>query len=357
MLGLRSRAHRHVAVTIARGLRTRPNQTSSTIPLSAQPQQKPTSSKPRATNNIKGDADLKRRKEWHRKFGMYGAFAVALVMGAYCSRLAITIYSAGNEDAAKDVSQQKDVAERYNEIADNFDGDVNFSEWSMGILKHRKNIAKMCTGNVLEVSCGTGRNLGYYQLDDKDRAIKSLTFIDLSPQMVQVCKRKFLALRATRRAPKADPMEVRFVAGSALDEMPLAPDGKKYDTIVQTMGLCSTASPVELVVNMARHLDLSNPDARIILLEHGRSHYSWLNKVMDSSAQKHAENYGCWYNRELNELVSEAALQTGLEIVGTKRFDLGTTYLYELRPGPHAVAKLETIPAAPADGAHLNHRA
>ena len=56
------------------------------------------------------------------------------------------------------------MAGRYDYTADSFDSDVGLSEWLMGVNRIRQKLSLMCTGHVLEVSCGTGRNLGYYDI-------------------------------------------------------------------------------------------------------------------------------------------------------------------------------------------------
>ena len=92
------------------------------------------------------------------------------------------------------------------------------------------------------------------------------------------------------------------------------------------MGICSVADPVRLL----RHLgSLVNPHhGRILLLEHGLSHYAWLNTWLDSSAANHADKYGCWWNKNIGRIVEES----GLEIVKMKRYHLGTTWWIELKP-------------------------
>ncbi|KAH9844843.1 Methyltransferase domain [Teratosphaeria destructans] len=227
------------------------------------------------------------------------------------------------------------------------------SELLMGINSMRKKLAKKCHGHVLEVSCGTGRNLGYYDITGKDAQVDSLTFIDISPQMVEMCKKKWDALYGSQRKRKAlnQNLRVRFMTGSAIDAMPLAPSGKRYETIIQTMGLCSTPSPLPLLTNMVKHLDTSNPDSRILLLEHGRSYMPWMNNILDNSAEKHAEIHGCWFNREIGDLVEAAAEQTGLEVVSERRHHFGTTWVFELKPKDETVkaARAETGEAQSAD--------
>ena len=270
-------------------------------------------------------------------------------LGFYCIQLYIAASKPCHNPQIADLAQQKDVAERYDYTADSFDSEVGLSELLMGVNGMRKKLAEKCTGHVLEVSCGTGRNLGYYDIGKGDNGhkggkVNSLTFIDLSPQMVEMCKKKWAALFGSQHEMRElkPSLNVRFMAGSALDSMPLAPDGKQYDTIIQTMGLCSTPTPTALLKNMVKHLDTSNPEARILLLEHGRSYMPWMNNVLDNSAEKHAELHGCWFNRDIGALVLEAADQTGLEVVNERRHHFGTTWIFELKPKP------ELMKAAPA---------
>ena len=269
-------------------------------------------------------------------------FAVGL--GFYITQIAIIARRPCNHPDIQDLDKQTDVAARYDETADGFDSEVGSSEALMGINGIRKRLSQQCKGHVLEVSCGTGRNLGYYPLHPGSE-IDSLTFLDLSAQMVAVCKKKWLSLypASTTQTFKQN-LVVRFSTTSATGPMPPAPNpgnGGKYTTIIQTMGLCSTPSPKLLLTNLAAHLDLSDPNARILLLEHGRSDYAWLNNILDNAAQKHAEIHGCWFNRDIGAMVEAAAKESGLEIVEERRRHLGTTWVYELKPAAGAKAVVE----------------
>ncbi|GIZ37422.1 hypothetical protein CKM354_000086800 [Cercospora kikuchii] len=273
-----------------------------------------------------------------------GTVGAALLLGGlayYLGELFVAANKPCDNPHIAEISEQKDVAARYDETADSFDSEVGMSEWLMGINKTREQLAAGCQGHVLEVSCGTGRNLGYYDVS-VDGRMDSLTLLDLSAPMIEVCKKKWQALYSEYKKPgwfsstsALNPdLKIRFATGSALGEMPLAPTDqpKKYDTIIQTMGLCSTDKPKELLENLVKHLDTSNPDARILLLEHGRSYREWMNKILDNSAQKHAELHGCWYNRDIGAIVEQAAENTGLEVSRQRRKHLGTTWLFELKP-------------------------
>lgn len=82
------------------------------------------------------------------------------------------------------------------------------------------------------------------------------------------------------------------------------PEGS-FDTIVQTMGVCSMADPVEFLRHLnclvkqpgegRRKDDLNDQGGRILLLEHGRGYYEWIEKLLDSGATMRADGYGCWH--------------------------------------------------------------
>jgi len=67
---------------------------------------------------------------------------------------------------------------------------------------------------------------------------------------------------------------------------------------------------------------------RILLLEHGRGYYGWLNNVLDGLAASHADHYGCWWNRDIGAIVKES----GLEVEYIRRYHIGTTWEVVLRP-------------------------
>jgi len=285
---------------------------------------------------------------------------LAVSLGFYITQLAIIARQPCHNPSIHNLSEQKDVAARYDETADSFDSEVGTSEALMGINRLRKRLSRACKGHVLEVSCGTGRNLGYYDLSPASSEIDSITFLDLSPQMIAACKRKWTSLyppSSTAPSTFKPGLAVRFSTTSAAGPMPPAPTSSpnnnpngKYTTILQTMGLCSTPDPHALLLNLSAHLDHSNPDARILLLEHGRSSHAWLNNILDNSAAKHAEVHGCWYNRDIGGLVEAAARESGLEVVEVGRRHLGTTWVFELRPSARAEDDGEKVVGGGSEG-------
>ena len=215
----------------------------------------------------------------------------------------------------------------------------------------RKKLVSQAYGDVLEVSIGTGRNLEYYDWDFKGYngvgkvareggikrgKVKSFTAIDKSGEMLEVAHEKF-----SKMFPGI--LGVRWVIGDAEKEIPSLPEianeksenlvERKYDTVVQTMGLCSVGDPVRLLRKLGEVV--KEEDGRVLLLEHGRGRWEWLNGVLDRFAEGHAREFGCWWNRDLGAIVEES----GLEVVTIKTiwWHGGTTWWMELKKPKVAV--------------------
>ena len=169
------------------------------------------------------------------------------------------------------------------------------------------------------------KELSRADLREKANRVNSLTFVDLSAPMVDIARKKF-----ERKYPGYG--SVQFLTQSALDALPSSPitDAVRrqggYDFVIQSMGLCSTPEPVQLLKHLG---ELTHPSrGKILLLEHGRGHSSWMNKYLDATAPRHAKNHGCWYNRDIGKLVEDS----GLVIESCKRKDFGTLWVIEARP-------------------------
>ena len=124
-----------------------------------------------------------------------------------------------------------------------------------------------------------------------------------------------------------------FIKQSALDPIP-CPSPNGFDTVIQTMGVCSTPDPAMLLTNLGKLT--RHEGGQILLLEHGRSHYAWLNRILDTTAPAHADKHGCWWNKDIGQIVKDS----GLEVVKIKRYHLGTTWWIELRPPSNAVGSI-----------------
>lgn len=77
-------------------------------------------------------------------------------------------------------------------------------------------------------------------------------------------------------------------------------------------------------------MQVLRPSGRVLLLEHGRSGWAWLNSVLDADASKHHEKWGCWWNRDIEKIVADA----GLTVVSARRWHFGTTYVLTCVVGP-----------------------
>ncbi|KAL6946593.1 hypothetical protein ACO0RG_000750 [Hanseniaspora osmophila] len=199
----------------------------------------------------------------------------------------------------------------YESKATEYDSDIGMEEKAVFMGSKRKWLMKHCSGDVLEVSCGTGRNIPYTDMGK----LNSITFLDSSRKMLDVTNEKF-------RKEYPHFKKVAFVEGKAEDLLALNSDsGVKYDTIVEAFGLCSHQDPIQSLQNFAKML---KPNGRIILLEHGRSDYKMVNRFLDERASKRLDTWGCRWNLDIGEILDDS----GLEIVEESRHHFGTTWCF-----------------------------
>lgn len=273
-----------------------------------------------ALKSAQHQAKLRRWRQWP----LYGIGVVAFGMGMYGVMLWISLTRDVDVEALP-----SDLSDRFDNGAEWYDDKVNFSETLLLLTARRKKLTEMAKGHVLEVAVGTGRNILYY--DTKQCA--TVTLLDSSGPMLTVAKRKW------NDTHKEYFNRVFFKQQSALD--PIVPpygaqDG--YDTVIQTMGLCSTPEPVKLLQNIEAS---TNENGQILLLEHGKSYYGWLNNMLDKTAPAHADQHGCWWNKDIGKIVEES----GLEVADIKRYNFGTTWWVELRPRKGMRKRIVETPA------------
>lgn len=264
-------------------------------------------------------------------------------LSSYSAYLYITLTREPTSTVPISPSQQQDVSSTYDTIASSFDSHVDLTESSMGITSLRRDLAQRAWGDVLEVSIGTGRNLSYYHwpgsfygkpnIGEGKGKVRSFTAIDKSKEMLEIAHDKFSAL-----FPGI--VGVRWVVGDASLPQTIPPPprnanersghlrDKKYDTIVQTMGLCSVADPVALLRNLGDHV--VEEEGRILLLEHGRGRWGWLNGVLDKGAEEHARKFGCWWNRDFEGVLRDCGLVV-VRVERPKWWHGGTTWVIELK--------------------------
>lgn len=275
------------------------------------------------------------------------------------------------ESSSLDLAQNADVSSRWMDLSRNFDDEVELSEKLMFLKSKREKLCREARGNVLEVSAGTGRNMGLYRLDPRTTQeggnVKSLVVNDLSEIMLFQAQKKFETLQENATEDARFPGNVKFVVGDASDKRIITRPQGGFDTIIQTMGICSMANPVGFLKRLgelcrqpgeestgvpmeviaeeaAKKKDYGAAEeegqesvlkeggdlgGKILLLEHGRSYYHFVNRFLDNGAKMHADHYGCWWNKDIEQVVRDS----GLIVERKRRYHFGTTYEYVLRPG------------------------
>ena len=199
----------------------------------------------------------------------------------------------------------------FNSGATMYDEDIGTDEMVMGLpLIRRFFIGWNSQGRVLEIAAGTGRNLKYYDFDKV-----SLTSLDCSKEMNDIAEAKAKQLKVPKK---------RFQS-FVMDAENLKFPDNTFDTIVDTFGLCSFENPDKVLKEMQR---VCKKNGQILLLEHGKSHYDWLNNILDSNVVRHAERWGCIWNRDINKLIEDSQM----EIKDVTRWHFGTTYVIKGKP-------------------------
>lgn len=305
--------------------------------------------------------------------------------------------------------------------AEQFDKELNWPEWWMGITSLRRRLVEHATGDVLELAMGSGRNFEYYNwspianaleaavaetTDDTEQdkearvarmkkavllerqGITSFTGLDISVDMLDVARRKLTKtvppLKSSEPVVRASSMashtggqlsflegRLRLVHSDAHAALPAAPslssyastltkpppssalrDGK-YDSIIQTFGLCSVSDPVAVLCNLASAVKPGT--GRIVLLEHGKGFSGLVNGLLDRNAGRHFAKYGCWWNRDIEGIAEEAARRTpGLTIVKVERpkvLQMGTLVWVELKVEEDAALAAAKAKEKEAEGA------
>lgn len=273
----------------------------------------PKASQYKQSENLRKSINITKTRQWRSQ--------TALVLGGITllgSFYATFTYNKYKLEAAAfaDNPPPADNSKRFQAIASDYDDNIGWGEWFLGISNLRAQLLAKAQGHVLEASVGTGRNAGYYPLT---KGIQSVTMVDQSSEMVRVARMNWAKTNAWF-------IHAMFRIQSAKDpvQFPVdAPEG--FDTVVQTMGVCSTGDPVGVLKNLGL---MCKPEGRILLLEHGQGKYDWMNRMLDEIAPVHADRWGCWFNKDVGQVVQDS----GLEIVEQRRYHFGTTWWFVLKP-------------------------
>ncbi|WEJ97198.1 hypothetical protein PSN45_004746 [Yamadazyma tenuis] len=209
------------------------------------------------------------------------------------------------------IANPEDTTAFFEAKAADYDNEIKWEERAVLMGKRRKWLMKQLKGDTLEVACGTGRNIPYFE----PAAVDSITFLDSSSKMMELTEEKF-----RQKHPRFK--KAAFTVGKAEDlvELTKGNDDIKYDTIVEAFGLCSHEDPVKALRSMGQ---LLKPGGRIVLLEHGRGTWDFINNHLDFRSDKRMQTWACRWNLDIGELVDEA----GLDVTYEKRVHFGTTWM------------------------------
>ena len=223
---------------------------------------------------------------------------------------------------------EEDRLKLFDDGAFAYDDDIGTDEIVMGLTLIRRWLVYGVKGQILEVGAGTARNLDYY-----DPSV-DLVLIDACPKMVQRAEYKATTriLGATKKydnTTKQEEVGLQEGKGATLvmqmDAASLKFKSNIFDAVVDTFGLCSYEDPIHVLNEMSR---VCKDNGYILLMEHGKSSYDWLNKLLDQNAEKHVKRWGCEWNKDIESILAHA----NVEIVKSYRIHFGTTYIIVAKP-------------------------
>lgn len=205
----------------------------------------------------------------------------------------------------------------FDRCAPSYDAEIDRDEKTSGIIDLRRELVSRARGSVLEVAGGTGRNLPFYRRD----GVRELVCTDASKEMLEVAARKVAHARAHGGdgAPSSVTLAVVDAARQPFEDA-------RFDTVVDSFGLCSFEDPAAALAEMRR---CCKPGGRVLLLEHGVSSFYPLALWQRHRLGRHVQKWGCYWDRDILGLVGAS----GLKIVEQQRRHLGTTYVLQCEPG------------------------
>ena len=132
---------------------------------------------------------LKRATKLGFGFVVYSA-GVFLAYDWYQNRIV------GNRPLISGTVDESERIRLFTEIASRYDSLVGAEEKLTNTTDLRRKLVEHCSGEVLEVASGTGRNLQYYS-----SAVQRLTLVDTSEAMTKTAARKWADLQEQSHSP------------------------------------------------------------------------------------------------------------------------------------------------------------
>ncbi len=195
---------------------------------------------------------------------------------------------------------KSEIREKYAQFASKYDQWEGVLEWLL-IGRLRRALLREARGKVLDVGIGTGKNLGYYPRSCE------ITGVDYTPAMLTI---------ARGRAKRLE----RKVNFRVMDAENLKFGKEKFDTVVDTLGLCTYPNPLKALKEMKR---VCKRDGQILFLEHGESSNRIIRWLQQKVKKKQLERLGCHVDRDIYGLMDKA----GLRVVEKKRAFFGVFFI------------------------------
>jgi len=155
------------------------------------------------------------------------------------------------------------------------------------VMYDRAKVVPRASGDILELGCGGGTNLQFYDWSQ----VRSLSGVDPSPELLG--RAQDALLRSGRSA--------NFANGIA-EALPF--ESNSFDSVVTTFTLCSVQDPTAALSEVRRVL---RPGGRLIFLEHGKAPEpaaaNWQNRI--EPVWKHIAG-GCHLTRPVTGAISDA---------------------------------------------------
>lgn len=234
--------------------------------------------------------------------------------GAGTAYLGYMLFGPEPKIEEKPYPSEKNRKEVFDNIARKWDDTVGFDEFAFGIGRWRRQLCRRAEGDVLEVAVGSARNFSYYDT----RKVKSVTAVDFSRPMLEMAEKKRDELGSV-------PLKLKVQNVLKMDF-----EDSTFDTVVDTFGVCSFEKPVETLKEMRR---VAKDDGKILLLEHGAASWPYVQKQLNCSLNCHVTKFGCYPNRDIENLVKAA----GLHIAEGQRKHFGATYMLVCSKSPSTV--------------------
>ena len=153
--------------------------------------------------------------------------------------------------------------------------------------KLRKKLLTDASGDILELSAGTGTNFPLYQ------NAKSLTAVDFSQEMIRYAK----------AAANEVPYKCTIIEE---DVEKLTFEADQFDTVVSTLSMCSYPHPEFVLDQMATWC---KPGGQILLFEHGISSNKIAARLQEKLDPFLSEKIGCHVDRDILQLVTNSSVR------------------------------------------------